>query len=155
MNFLINKTAEMWLYRLTHLEKKYTKRDALILLGADVPFYYETMQFNAAIQIYKKSIFTEKFLYEWLYYSQDRRIITDDPNTQIQPNLEGFIDHRHDQSILSILIKKYSQVNSGKTNININIINQLENEMPFIFCHYRSVKFKDYEDLKKICGITS
>ena len=153
MNTNINKKADMWLYRTDFLEKFYTKRDTFILLGADSPFYTETKQFNAAIQIYKKSQFTEIFLEELLYYSQDKRIITDDPNTLLLPNLEGFIDHRHDQSILSILTKKFSQVNSGKANYDINLLNNLKNDMPFIFCHYRRIKFKDYDDLKKICNM--
>ena len=50
--------------RLNHTEKKYTKRDAFILLWADLPFYTENNQYMAGIQIYKKSKFTEKFVEE-------------------------------------------------------------------------------------------
>lgn len=153
VDFLINKTAEMWVYKLSFFEQKYTKRDAFILLGADLPFFSKTHQYNAAIQIYKKSIFSEKFLEEYLYYSQDKRIITDDPNTLLFPNIKGFIDNRHDQSILSILTKKYSQANSGKPNMDIKTINSLRSEMPYIFCHYRRMKFINYDDLKKKCRI--
>jgi len=45
-------------------------------------------------------------------------VITDDANTCSFPNYKEFKDHRHDQAILSILIKKYNQANSGKANIN-------------------------------------
>ena len=150
VDFINSRNAEMYLHRLPHLEKHYTKRDAFILLGADLPFFSETGQFNAAFQIYKKSKFTEIFLEEYLYYAQDKRIITDDENT-LGPNYEGFIDHRHDQSILSLLTKKYSQVNANKMNINVEIVKNFTELMPTIFCHYRQMGFSSYEDLKKNC----
>ena len=141
----------MWMIKTKYLEKRYTKRDAFILLGADLPFYTDTNQYSAAIQVYKKSKFTEKFLEELLYYSQDKRIITSEQNTLKFQNYEGFIDNRHDQTILSILIKKYGQVDSGRTNMKINTIIKLKMNIPYIFCHYRRKKFKDYNDIKKKC----
>ena len=103
IEFLNSQNEEMWMIRLHYPEKKYTKRDAFILLGVDMPFYSDTSQYMAGIQVYRKSKFTEKFLEELLYYSQDKRIITDDPNTQGFPNYNNFVDNRHDQSILSLL----------------------------------------------------
>ena len=151
VNFINERKAEMYLHRLPHLEKHYTKRDAFILMGADLPFFAETGQFNAAFQIYKKSKFTEIFLEEYLYYAQDKRIITDDGNVMGLPNYDGFKAHRHDQSILSLLTKKYSQVNANKMNIDVNIVKNFTELMPTIFCHYRSALFKDYEDMRNYC----
>ena len=155
VDFLNERKAEMYLHRLPHLERHYTKRDAFILLGADLPFFTETGQFNAAFQVYKKSKFTEIFLEEYLYYAQDKRIITDEENTLGQPNYEGFIDHRHDQSILSLLTKKYSQVNANKMNIDVEIVKNFTELMPTIFCHYRAMGFDDYESLKRFCAENS
>jgi hypothetical protein len=151
INFLNKQNSEMWAIKMSYLEKSYTKRDAFILLGADIPFYTDTNQYNAAIQVYKKSKFTEKFLEEVLYYSQDKRIITDDPNTLGLKNYKEFIDNRHDQTILSILIKKYGLADSGMTNMEINKIKYQKNKMPYIFCHYRRKKFKNYNDIKEKC----
>jgi hypothetical protein len=151
VDFLNERKAEMYLHRLPHLEKYYTKRDAFILMGVDSPFYSETGQFNAAFQIYKKSKFTEIFLEEYLYYAKDKRIITDDQNTLGKPNYEGFIDHRHDQSILSLLTKKYSQVNANKMNIDVQIVKNFTELMPTIFCHYRHGGFNSYVDLQNYC----
>ena len=151
INFLKYQKAEMWMIPLDYQEKQYTKRDAFILLGADIPFYTDTPQFMAGIQIYKKSTFTEKFLEELLYYSQDKRIITDDPNTQGLPNYDEFKENRHDQSILSLLIKKYGQCNTGRTNTNIDFFQSRKILMPFIFCIYRRMEFNNYEDLREKC----
>ena len=150
VDFLNERKAEMYLHRLPHLEKFYTKRDAFILMGVDLPFYSETGQFNAAFQVYKKSKFTEIFLEEYLYYAQDKRIITDDKNELGMPNYDGFIDHRHDQSILSLLTKKYSQVNANKMNIDVNIVKNFTELMPTIFYHYRSGGYDDYEKMKEV-----
>ena len=151
VDFLNEKKAEMYFHRLPHLEKEYTKRDAFILMGVDGPFYAETGQFNAAFQVYRKSKFTEFFLGEYLYYAQDKRIITDDQNEMGSPNYEGFRDHRHDQSILSLLTKKYGQVNANKTNLNIDLIKNYQEVMPTIFCHYRRRGFGSYDELKSLC----
>ena len=151
VDFLKEKKLDMYLHRLPHLERQYTKRDAFILLGVDQPFYAETGQFNAAFQIYRKTKFTEFFLSEYLYYAQDKRIITDDPNELGYNNYEGFRDHRHDQSILSLLTKKYGQVNANKTNLNLTLIKQYREVMPTIFCHYRQRGIDSYEGLKNLC----
>jgi hypothetical protein len=151
VDFLKEKKLDMYLHRLPHLERQYTKRDAFILLGVDQPFYAETGQFNAAFQIYRKTKFTEFFLGEYLYYAQDKRIITDDSNELGVSNYEDFRDHRHDQSILSLLTKKYGQVNANKTNLDINLIKNYQEVMPTIFCHYRQRGVGSYEDLKEMC----
>ena len=152
IEFMKEQNAEMWAIQLPDcIEKKWTKRDAFILLNADTPFFSNSLQYMAGIQIYKKSKFTEKFLEELLYYSQDKRIITDLPNTLGKPNYIEFTDHRHDQSILSLLIKKYGLVNSNKTNVIINKIERSKILMPFIFCIYRRRGFIDYNDVRNKC----
>ena len=151
VDFLNERNVDMYLHRLPHLEKQYTKRDAFILLGVDAPFYAETGQFNAAFQIYRKTKFTEFFIREYLYYAQDKRIITDDDNEMGVDNYEGFRDHRHDQSILSLLTKKYGQVNANKTNLDLNLVKNFSEIMPTIFCHYRQRGVSDYEGVKSMC----
>ena len=152
IDFLKEQNSEMWFDRITLKEKEYSKRDIFILLGVDMPFYRETYQYMGGIQVYKKSKYTEKFLEELLYYSQDKRLITDNPNTQGQPNYPGFKDNRHDQSILSLLIKKYGIANSGRPNLSLDeIFKRKRILMPNIFCIYRKRPFKDYEDIKQKC----
>ncbi len=151
--FLKKKNADMWVVRLNITERKYAKRDAFILMGADNPFYTDTRTYSAAVQIYRKTKIVEKFLEDLLYYSQDKRIITDDSNTMGFPNYPEFIDNRHDQTVLSILTKKYGFANSGKPNMNITELNKLKDFFPYIFCHYRRMPFNDYDDLLKKCHI--
>ena len=147
IEFLKEQKAEMWMNLLIFKEKIWSKRDAFVLLGVDLPFFRETNQYMAGIQIYRKSKYTEKILEELLYYSQDKRLITDMKNTQNFPNYKGFRDNRHDQTILSLLIKKYRIANSGKTNLSLDEIYKRKSIlMPNIFCIYRRLHFKDYND---------
>ena len=42
-----------------------------------------------------------------LQYAQDIRIISDKSNVMGLPNYREFTDHRHDQSVISLMSKKY------------------------------------------------
>jgi hypothetical protein len=55
----------------------------------------------------RKNDFVINFINEWLHYAKDYRIITDSANECGLPNYPEFVDHRHDQSILSLLGGKY------------------------------------------------
>lgn len=89
------------------LERRYTKRDALVLMGCDTSEYTDTPQSIGGYVVLKKSPFVEKFLAEDLAYAQDRRIITEEDNTQGLENYPDFVVHRHDQSVWSLMVKKY------------------------------------------------
>ena len=121
VDFLEKKDEDMWFYKQNYIEKYYAKRDAFILMGADNEYYSETFSYSSAFQIYKKSKFSLKFVTDYLYYAKDKRIITDDSNTLSLRNYKGFKHHGHEQTILSLLIKKYNLANSGRSNINLFI----------------------------------
>lgn len=76
------------------LERRYTKRDAFILMDCDAPRYADTPQSIGGYVILKKSSFVERFLEEDLTYAQDSRIITEESNTQGMDNYPDFITHR-------------------------------------------------------------
>ena len=152
IDFLQKNNASMWFNRLTLKERKYSKRDAFIIMGVDNPVFSETNQYMAGIQIYKKSEYTIKFIQEWLFYCQDIRIITNQKNTLGQPNYQGFVENRHDQTALSLLIKKYGEANAGSPNMTLEELKQRKSIiMPNILCMYRKRSFRDYDHLKEKC----
>ncbi len=83
--------------------KMFTKRDAFVLMDADTPLFTDAPHRMASVFVCRKTPFSLEFVREWLAYATDPRIITDLPNTQGLPNYPDFKDHRHDQSIMSIL----------------------------------------------------
>lgn len=96
-------------------EYEWTKGDILDYFGVrnDRNFTHTT-QYEAGIVFIKKSSQSMAFVNEWSkVIDDDFSLITDDPSRS--PNLEGFCENRHDQSIYSILSKKY-KVESVSTN---------------------------------------
>lgn len=110
------------------LERKYTKRDAFILTDCDEAKYTDTPQSIGGYFVCKRAPEVEAFLDEVLEYSQDIRIISDRKNEQGKQNYEGFIDHRHDQSVISLISKK-RQIKRFRDPSQYGLINRYEPEV--------------------------
>lgn len=89
------------------IEKCSTKRDAFVLTGCDEAKYTDTPQSIGGYFVCKKAPEVEAYLDEVLQYAQDIRIISDNPNVMGLPNYQEFTDHRHDQSVISLMSKKH------------------------------------------------
>jgi hypothetical protein len=94
-------------FELQFIEKHWTKRDCFQLADCDTQEFTNSKQILATFSLWKKSEFTISFAEEWLKLAQDPRVLTDMDNQLGLPNHEGFVEHRHDQSIFSLLIKKH------------------------------------------------
>lgn len=86
----------------------WTKRDCFIEMGCDQWKYWYGPQVDAAFAVFRKSKESILFLEEWLHYCTNERVITDLPNQHNKKNLPGFIQHRRDQSVLSLLAIKHA-----------------------------------------------
>jgi hypothetical protein len=100
-------TFDIMPFEIQTLEKHWTKRDCFQLMGCDEFKIIESKQILSGFSLWKKTKFAMKFVEEWLNYSKDERIVTDIDNVLRLPNYDGFVEHRHDQSIFSLLAKKY------------------------------------------------
>ncbi len=98
---------EIMSFELPFQEKRFTKRDAFIGMQCNEEKYTESNQRMATMIVFKKCESTLHFVKEWLYFGQKEEIITDRPNCTGHENDSRFIDHRHDQSIFSLLCKKH------------------------------------------------
>lgn len=86
---------------------EWTKRDCFHIMGCDTPEYHNRIQLEAGMSAWRKSRQAEDVLNGWLMFAKNSAILTDDENICGKPNLDGFKDHRHDQSILTnIYIRK-------------------------------------------------
>jgi hypothetical protein len=93
-------------FELIHLERRYTKRETLILMGCDAARFTDTRQRLGGFILFQKSAFAEKFVDEFLALAQDPRLITD-RKSRLGTDYADFVAHRHDQSIFSLLTKRY------------------------------------------------
>ena len=89
------------------LEKMFTKGDLFNFLEVrEEPMVYNTPQIQSGLILIRKSEKSKQFLKEWQdVYLADRNLVNDSPSKS--PNFPDFIEHRHDQSVFSILMKIY------------------------------------------------
>lgn len=99
------------------LNYKYTKRDCFILMNCDEEKYWNSGMTYASICFWRKTNATINFLKEWFEYCRNPNILTDCPNVHGE-NIQGFIDHRHDQSVLSLLTLKHNMPRREQTSDN-------------------------------------
>ena len=91
----------------TRLEKEYTKGDLLHYFEVyDNNSIIETPQFWAGCFFLKKTETSINFLNEWIEVFEKRFDLIDDTTSKTS-NHKDFIENRHDQSVYSLLCKKY------------------------------------------------
>jgi hypothetical protein len=96
-------THDRVLWKNSHTNKPYTKRDTYIVLEKDYQEAYDATQLEAGFLLLKNTKENEEFVKRWLYYCQhSSKIITDEPS-KLGLELKDFKKHRHDQAILSLL----------------------------------------------------
>lgn len=88
------------------IEKEYNKMDLLLKFDMLKDEYLNTPQRQASALIILVCEKTRKFVEEWYNIGCDYHLIDDTPS--IHKNLDCFKEHRHDQSIFSLLSKKYN-----------------------------------------------
>jgi hypothetical protein len=102
----------------TFAEKYWNKMDLLTKLNATDGKYIDTPQIQAGAILLLVCPLTRAIINEWYELACDYHNIDDTPS--INKNCIGFKEHRHDQSIFSLLLKKHN------ININHNISNCIE-----------------------------
>ena len=84
----------------------WTKRDNFILMDCDRPEFWYASQVDAAFSLFLRSEASLSFLSQWLDYCRDPRNLTDMANTLGKRNLPAYVQHRWDQSVLSLMAAK-------------------------------------------------
>lgn len=85
----------------------WAKRDTFVLLECDTQEYYESRMVASGYLILKKSKKTVEFISQWLKYMEEPSLATDKPSICGLAELPNYHEHRHDNSVLSIMAKKY------------------------------------------------
>ena len=114
----------------------YTKRDCLVLLDADRPEDWQRRQLDAAFQLYRAGPRAREFLTELREAMRDPRVLTDNVNSCGKPNLPGFRDHRHDQSVLTIMAARHGIETFRSPSADMSE-GDMASAYPKIFHHHR------------------
>lgn len=84
----------------------WTKRDAFVSMSMDTPSIHATAPIQASFSIWINGLDSKKIVAEWMNLSAQRQLISDDPSVMGLPELSGYKEHRHDQSLLSLVCLK-------------------------------------------------
>jgi hypothetical protein len=98
------------IYELEFNEEDWTKADVLHNMCGErfVEVYAKTRQYSGNFLVLRKEAATMKFVDEWIAASSNFHWISD--ARSIYPNVPTFQEHRHDQSLISLLLKcKYHE----------------------------------------------
>jgi hypothetical protein len=98
----LSKQYDRILFYNFHKNLEFTKKDAYILMGIDPEKYKNHTQLAATYLLIRNTEKNKKFVEKWLEYASDERILTDMKST-LDVEYSEFIDHRHEQAILSLL----------------------------------------------------
>ncbi|OGI07277.1 MAG: hypothetical protein A2Y40_05420 [Candidatus Margulisbacteria bacterium GWF2_35_9] len=92
-------------FELPLIEEQWTKKELFINLECNEEEYYSSNQILASFMLIKKNKKSSIFCKNWLEASCNVINITDEHDKNIKQK-NNFIEHRHDQSIFSLLYKK-------------------------------------------------
>ena len=100
----------------------WTKRDAFVLAGMDHPQAHDSPTVQASFSLWRASTASRKFVSQWLEWCSQHQLISDDTSTCGLPELPGFHEHRHDQSLLTLCCLKLraKSLDLGDRSLPIN-----------------------------------
>lgn len=99
------KDSDVVGFQIASLEKHFTKRDLFRFLDIDSKPYTDSYQMIGGMIFFKKTDFSMNIVSKWEKICTISHMVNDDPS--YHDNYNGFIKHRHDQSVISLLVKKY------------------------------------------------
>jgi hypothetical protein len=105
----------------THNDKDWSKFDLVERLQIINPSLLLTPQHQASCIMIKKCQKTIDLVNEWYQLSYENNYHFLDDTKSIKLNLIGFKEHRHDQSIFSLLTKKYNIYSKSTIEDGVNI----------------------------------
>ena len=98
-NLFIHTTTNVY-----YPNKNWTVRDMFVGMDCDSARYWNAPQMQVSVMCFCKTLFTQRFIDELLYYSLEYGTMV---GYGVYPNFPTFRAHRREQSVISILVEKY------------------------------------------------
>ncbi|BDU51417.1 hypothetical protein [Haliovirga abyssi] len=153
---LKNSNQDIMGFELPLIESQWTKKELFINMDCDNDKYYNSNQILASFMLIKKTDFSVKFFEKFLEYSCNEINLTDKFDKRIEQR-EDFIEHRHDQSIFSLLYKKNnlksfkdpSQFGKYPSGYSANRMKKIEYEKLYILENGRKFRVNCFSEKYK------
>ena len=104
---MVKENQDIMGFELPLVESQWTKKELFFNMECNGKIYSETNQIMASFCLIRKTGFSMKYCREFFNYSCNEKNITDEFDEGFVQD-EGFLGHRYDQSIFSLLYKKYN-----------------------------------------------
>ncbi len=104
INLVKNSEYGIITFQLPYPEYQYTKMDTIESINSNL----NSKQLHATVIIMRKCPHVLNIVNQWVLFSENYHLIDDTPS--IKPNHSEFKDHRHDQSIFSLICKKMGSI---------------------------------------------
>lgn len=108
VDYLEKSKQSIMPFELPLIEKQWTQKTTFKLLKCNSNRYKDTNQILATYMLIKVNKESVKFIQEYLKYCRNKDILIDNELDENEDEDYQFIAHRHDQSIFSLLCKKYN-----------------------------------------------
>jgi len=156
-NFMNTRKIDFMCFDQPFLEYQWTKRDVFLYFGCDEKKYVESNQRLSGYFCFIVNQKTRAFFQDFLKAAKDAPyLFSDSENKMNKPNYDGFIQNRHNQSVFSILTKKYNfesyrdiseignrpEMYSGVENAIFRPIKHPESTYPQMVILHRMGRFK-------------
>lgn len=103
---ILEKQNQVFFNMPEHANKEWTKRDTFAALDTDTEECRNAWQAKSQFHLWKKCAESLQRSAEWYRYCRIKHLIDDSPS--VEPNDPDFVAHRHDQSVLSLLVYKWN-----------------------------------------------
>jgi hypothetical protein len=124
--------------------RKWTKRECFVLMDCDQPLYWDHPQVQATYSIWQKSERAEAFVDEWLEWCLKPGVISDAITLPQVANFPDFVDHRHDQSVLTNLVIKHRIKAYGDPKVTLPGSKDIDNLVDRIQGRELSVLYRSF-----------
>ena len=114
LDFMMQHHADLALYQIPETERQYNKHDVYVHFCPDRDQEKDlSRSYDAGWQVIIKTPGTVQFYQDWMKGVSNFHFINDEPSKL--PNIRQFSEHRHDQSVLNLLLKcRYHEPDSQK-----------------------------------------
>jgi len=105
-NILEQTENKVLVFNLAQIEKDWTKRDCFKKINCDTVEYTDSKQIMSTFFMCKKNDFSINVLEQWYEQISDLHMVADEyVSPSVEKNYDSFKEHRHDQSLLSLISK--------------------------------------------------
>jgi hypothetical protein len=100
---MLERHADLAMEQMEYLERDWTKGDIYNATSCGLPSGDNSQQYTANFMVLRKNQAAIQFLRDWIGLTGDYHLLSDERS--VLPNAKTFVQNRHDQSLLSMLLK--------------------------------------------------